>query len=230
MSVYVVTGGSGGLGSAVVRTLVAAGHRVVVPYRDRARFAALEAAVGTPGALLGETAEMDRVEDAERVLAAAARWGERVDGVAAMAGGYAASGALDVAPAREWEEMLRVNLATAYATCRAALPHLAATRGSLVLCSSRAVATGGSGIAYTVSKAAVEALTRELAAESRPRGVRVNAIAPGTIDTPGNRGAMPAADRSSWTPPEEIAAVVEFLLSPRSAPVTGAVVPVHARR
>jgi NAD(P)-dependent dehydrogenase (short-subunit alcohol dehydrogenase family) len=230
MSVYVVTGGSGGLGSAVVRALVAGGHRVVVPYRDRARFEALEAAVQTPGALLGETAEMDRHEDAERVLAAAVRWGGQLDGVAAIAGGYASSGALDAATTREWDEMLRVNLGTAYATSRAALPHLAAARGSLVLCSSRAVVTGGAGTAYTVSKAAVEALTRELALESAKRGVRVNAIAPGTIDTPGNRGAMPGADRSSWTPPEEIAEVVLFLLSPRSAPVTGAIVPVHARR
>ena len=229
MSVFVVTGGSGGLGSAVVRTLIAAGHQVVVPYRDRGRFTALENGVAAKDRLLGAIAEMDRLEDAERVMAEAVRWGARLDGVAALAGGYASSGALDVAPAQEWEEMLRVNLKTAYSTCRAALPHLSATRGSIVLCSSRAVTTGGAGTAYTVSKAAVEALTRELALESRGRGVRVNAIAPGTIDTPGNRSAMPKADRTSWTPPVEIAAVVAFLLGPESTPVTGAVVPVHAK-
>jgi NAD(P)-dependent dehydrogenase (short-subunit alcohol dehydrogenase family) len=126
--------------------------------------------------------------------------------------------------------MLRLNLQTAYATARAALPHLITSRGSLVLCSSQAVATGGGGTAYVTSKAAVEALTRELALENRTRGVRVNAIAPGIIDTPANRAAMPKADARQWTPPDQIAEVVAFLLSSASAPITGAIVPVHARR
>jgi NAD(P)-dependent dehydrogenase (short-subunit alcohol dehydrogenase family) len=80
--------------------------------------------------------------------------------------------------------------------------------------------------AYAVSKMGVLALTRALALENRGRGVRVNAISPATIDTAANREAMPRADRSAWTAPERIAAVVGFLLSPASAPVTGAVIPV----
>ena len=230
MAVYVVTGATGGLGTAVVRALLAGGHRVAVPFRESARFEALQKAVGQTDALHGEPAVVERVEDAERLMAAAVRWGGALDGVAALAGAYASSGTLEEAPVREWDEMLRQNLQTTYSTCRAALPHLRATRGSLVTCSSHAVATGGAGTAYIAAKAAVEALTRELAVENRARGVRVNAVAPGIIDTPANRAAMPDADTSRWTPPEQIAGVIAFLLSPASAPITGAVVPVHARR
>jgi NAD(P)-dependent dehydrogenase (short-subunit alcohol dehydrogenase family) len=230
MAVYVVTGGTGALGSAVVRLLLARGHDVTVPYRERARLDALKAALPQADRLYGEAAEMDRVDQAERLMAAVANRAGGVDGVAALAGGYASSGLLEVAPPHEWDEMLRVNLATTYATCRAAVPHLAASHGAIVTCSSRAVVTGGAGAAYTVSKAGVEALTRELALETRARGIRVNAIAPGTIDTAANRHAMANADMSAWTPAEEIAEVVTFLLSPESAPITGAVLPVHGRR
>jgi NAD(P)-dependent dehydrogenase (short-subunit alcohol dehydrogenase family) len=230
MAVYVVTGGTGALGTAVVRRLLARGHQVAVPFRDRARFdALLQAGVSAPERLLGEVASVDHIDGAARFMDAVAGWAGTIDGVAALAGGYASSGPLEQAPPDEWTWMLQVNLQTTYATCRAAMPHLLKTGGTIVTCSARAVLTGGAGLAYVTAKAAVEAFTRELALENRTRGVRSNAIAPGTIDTAANRQAMPKADTQEWTPPEAIAEVVAFLLSPASAPVTGAVVPVHAR-
>ena len=85
----------------------------------------------------------------------------------------------------------------------------------------------GAGVsAYAMSKAAVSTLTATLAEELRGEGILVNAIAPGIIDTPANRAAMPDADRRNWTSPEAVARTIAFLLSPRSAPVTGALVPV----
>lgn len=230
MAVYVVTGATGALGTEVVRGLITRGHRVAVPFRERSRFDALKGAIGAGDALHGEPAEIDQLADAERLMAAAVRWAGTLDGVAAMAGAYASSGTLEAAPPSEWDEMLRANVATTYAACRAALPHLLKSRGTIVTCSSHAVVTGGAGTAYLASKSAVEGLTREIAVENRTRGVRANAVAPGTIDTPANRAAMPKADTTSWTPPDQIAAVVAFLLSPESAPITGAVIPVHARR
>jgi NAD(P)-dependent dehydrogenase (short-subunit alcohol dehydrogenase family) len=82
--------------------------------------------------------------------------------------------------------------------------------------------------AYAVSKVAVHALVRILAVENRDFAVRFNAVLPGTIDTPANRRAMPGADPAKWTSPAAIARVVDFLLSPESAPTTGALVPVDA--
>ena len=81
-------------------------------------------------------------------------------------------------------------------------------------------------VGYAVAKSALHALVRVLALENRERGVRFNAVLPGTIDTPANRAAMPDADRSAWTAPEEIARTIAFLLSPESRPVTGALLPV----
>jgi NAD(P)-dependent dehydrogenase (short-subunit alcohol dehydrogenase family) len=82
--------------------------------------------------------------------------------------------------------------------------------------------------AYAVSKLALHALVRVLAQENRAHGVRVNAVLPGTIDTPANRGAMKSADTSGWTSADKIAQVVLFLLSSDSAATTGALVPVDA--
>jgi NAD(P)-dependent dehydrogenase (short-subunit alcohol dehydrogenase family) len=168
----------------------------------------------------------DPASAARFVDEAAERLG-RLDGVAALAGGYAGSATLDEAPAREWDDMMRTNLATTYGLCRAALPHLLERGGSVVTVASRLAETGGAGAAaYAVSKAAVMALTRVLALENRDRGVRFNCVMPAIIDTAANRTSMSGADTSRWTPPEAIARVIAFLLSADSVAVTGAFIPV----
>lgn len=226
MAGYVVTGGTGELGRAVVRHLLARGDRVAVPYRNTAAWDELESGMDSKS-LWGAMADVPDVAATRRFFADAVAWLGRVDGVAALAGAFLSSGRFENAPEEEWESMLRVNLGSVYATCRAALPHLAAAGGSVVTVISRSAEAGGSGIAaYAVSKMAVLALTRALALENRERGVRVNAISPTVIDTAANRRAMPDADRAGWTTPEQIAPVVGFLLSPASVPVTGAVIPV----
>lgn len=221
----VVSGATGGLGPAVVASLLRAGWRVAAPYRSAEAFARLCTSLGTPASLIGVAADLEDPASVERCVAdVTARLG-RLDGVAALAGGYAGSGPLERAPVDEWRRMQAVNLDTAWALCRATLPHLQ-RGGSIVLVSSRLVQAGGAGAAaYAVSKAGVEALARALAAENKARGVRVNCIQPGTIDTPANRAAMPGADRSGWTPPEQLADLIAFLLSPESAPLNGAVLP-----
>lgn len=223
----VVTGGTGALGKAVVRALLLQGHRVAVPYRGSAAWQSLKAELAPTGRLWGEAADMADLASARRFVDSAAREFGGLDGVAAIAGGYAGTGKLETAPDAEWEEMLRINLTSAHATCKAALPHLLRAGGSAVTVVSRSAESGGSGAAaYAVSKMGVLALTRALALENRERGVRFNAISPGTIDTEANRLAMPRADRSQWTSPDAIALVVAWLLSPASAPVTGGVFPV----
>jgi NAD(P)-dependent dehydrogenase (short-subunit alcohol dehydrogenase family) len=227
---YVVTGGTGALGQALVVRLLREGHRVAVPFHTAPPWSDLRAAAGMSEALWGEPADMSDPAAAGHFMAAAVAWLGRLDGVAALVGGYAGSGPLELAPASEWDEMLKTNLASAYATCRAALPHLvAAGGGAIVLVSSQLVRSGGAGAAaYTVAKAGVEALTRALALENRGRHVRVNAVAPAIIDTPENRKALPKADQARFTPPDEIAAVITSLLA-GALPVSGAVIPVDDR-
>lgn len=226
----VVTGGTGVLGRAVVLALLGAGTRVAVPYRGSRGWEELRAAAGRDARLLGKPCDLGDARATTAFLDGAARELGGLGGLAAIAGGYAGSGPFEAAPEAEWDEMLRMNLAaTAYA-CRAALPHLLKQGGAIVTVGSRVVEAGGAGsAAYAVAKAGVHALTRALALENRDRGVRVNAVVPGIIDTPANRAAMPKADASRWPSPEAIAAVVLFLLSSDSAPVTGALVPVPGR-
>jgi NAD(P)-dependent dehydrogenase (short-subunit alcohol dehydrogenase family) len=227
----IVSGGTGALGRVVVAPLLERGARVAVPFRSASAWDALRSAAGSGAALWGRAADLADPASAAGFVDEAAAWLGGVDGVAALAGAYAGRATLEAAPVREWEDMLRANLATAHGLCRAALPHLLSNGGgSVVTVGSRLAEAGGAGAAaYAVSKSAVVALTRVLALENRDRGVRFNCIMPAIIDTPGNRSAMPSADTSGWTPPLAIARVIVFLLSPESAAVSGAVVPVDAR-
>jgi NAD(P)-dependent dehydrogenase (short-subunit alcohol dehydrogenase family) len=223
----VVTGGTGALGRAVVSQLVARGARVAVPYRQPAEWDALRAGFGPAVVLFGRPADMAHPDEARRFVDEAAAAFGRLDGLAAIAGAFAGSGTLEAAPVEEWEGMLRANLQTTYATCRAALPHLLKQGGSVVTIGSMmAERSGAKAAGYAVANSAVHALTRVLALENEARGVRFNCVAPGTIDTPANRRAMPKADTTRWTPPEAIARVIVFLLSRESAPATGALLPV----
>ena len=226
---FVITGGAGALGRVVVRSLLERGARVAVPYRAAPEWESFRSSLADPRGLWGAPADVADPRSAEAFLDQAVAWLGHLDGVAALAGAYAGSGPLDQAPIDEWRSMIAANLDTAYGACRAALGHLLARGGSVVTVAARLASEGGAGAAaYAVSKAAVIALTRVLALENRDRHVRFNCIAPGIIDTPANRAAMPRADVSRWVSPEAIARIVVFLLSPDSSPITGALVPVDA--
>lgn len=221
----IVTGGTGGLGQAVVAAFLAAGDRVWVPWiaapeveRMRERFAA---ALGEGRLGLLEADVADEKGAAELVARAGAP-AVLVNGV----GGFAA-GSHHQTPLEVWDHMYRINVRTAAAMCRAALPGLLARgRGAIVNVAANAALDPPAGLgAYVASKGALVAFTRSLAREV-PQGVRVNAVLPTTIDTPANRAAMPDADFSTWTRPEQIAAVVAWLASDAASAVRGALVPV----
>jgi len=220
----IVTGGTGALGRAVVAALRVRGARVAVPYQSPSGEEELRAAGGD---VKGWRADMADPAAARAFVTEAVAWLGGLDGLALLAGGFAGGQPFESAPEDEWDLMMQANLATAQATCRAALPHLLKQGGAVVTVGSRSAESGGSGMAaYAVSKVAVSALTRVLALENRERGVRFNCVLPGTIDTPKNRKAMPKADTSKWTSPDALARVIVFLLSSESAATTGALVPV----
>jgi NAD(P)-dependent dehydrogenase (short-subunit alcohol dehydrogenase family) len=223
-----VTGGTGGLGTAVVRALLDDGWRVVVPVHDepaRERLAPHER-LELVGADLTDPAATRAV-----VARAAERDDAPLRAAVNLVGGYAAGGRVHETPLEDFEAQFALNLRPTYLVCAAALPHLVAAGGGAILCvSTRAAVRPFPGAAgYIAAKAAVLALVDALAVEYRADGVRANAILPSVIDTPANRAAQPDADHARWVRPEEIAEVVRFLCGDGSGVVSGAHVPVYGR-
>jgi NAD(P)-dependent dehydrogenase (short-subunit alcohol dehydrogenase family) len=104
---------------------------------------------------------------------------------------------------------------------------LAQGSGRIIHVASRNALAGAAGsAAYGATKAAVMRLTESLSAEVKERGINVNCVIPGTLDTPPNRESMPKADFSRWVKPESLAEVILFLASDQARDIHGAAVPV----
>jgi NAD(P)-dependent dehydrogenase (short-subunit alcohol dehydrogenase family) len=220
-----ITGGTGGLGSAVTTTLLDAGWRVVVPWRNPAELDRLPARDG----LVVVGADLTDPDSVGGCVAAAAGDPDSpLRAVVNLVGGFAAGGRVHETPVEEFEAQLRLNLRPTYLVSQAALPHLLAAGESALVCvSSQSVRRPFAGAAgYLTAKTAVLGLVDALHAEYAKDGVRVNAILPGTIDTPGNRASRPDADRTGWTAPAAIGEVILFLCSDAGAAVSGAHLPV----
>lgn len=227
--VAIVTGGTGALGQAISRRLLAAGAVACVPYAVAAEAEALRASLGEAdrGRLHAEPADVGDPAGFDRFVADVLARHRRVDILVCGVGGFAGGDLVSTTP-ETWSRMLALNLTTTYVACRAVVPAMIrAGAGRVVTIASRAVVPPAAGFAaYTVAKAGVIALTRALAEEVRGHGVRVNAVLPSTMDTPANRAAMPDADRSGWVPVESVAAVVAFLAGNGGRDVHGALVTV----
>jgi NAD(P)-dependent dehydrogenase (short-subunit alcohol dehydrogenase family) len=221
----IVTGGTGGLGQAVVAAFLELGDRVAVPWIAADEAQRLRDRFPTPlraDQLVLVEADIADAAGASALLSAAGDVTVVVNGAGGFAGGAHPETGLEV-----WDRLYRVNVRTTAAMCRAALPGLLARgRGAIVNIAAHAALDPPGGLgAYVASKAAVVAFTRSLARETPP-GIRVNAVLPTTIDTPANRAAMPDADFSRWTRPESIADAIVWLSSDAASAVSGALVPV----
>lgn len=223
-----VTGGTGGLGSAVTAVFAEAGWRVVVPWIVESELSRL-----TPhDAVVPLQADLFDPESAAKVAAEAASAGDAPLGaVVNLVGGFAMGGRVHETDVAEFEKQLRLNLRPTYLVSQAALPHLLdAGGGSIVCVSSRAAVQPFSGAAgYITGKAAVLALVDAMASEYRDDDIRVNAVLPSVIDTPANRASQPNADYSTWVTPAQIAEVIMFLCADGSGVISGAHVPVYGR-
>jgi len=224
----IVTGGTGGLGAAVVERLLADGWRVVVPWIVEAELERVGQREGLElvKADLFEPAEVDDV-----VSLAASSEDAPLRGLVNLVGGFAMGGRVHETPIEEFERQFRLNLRPTYLVSAAAVaPMLRAGGGSIVCVGTRAAVQPFSGAAgYISSKAAVVAFAAAVAAEYRNDGIRCNAILPSVIDTPANRASMPKADHERWVKPAEIAGVIAHLLSGDSSPISGAAIPVYGR-
>ena len=220
-----VTGGNGNLGQAVARYLFERGYEVhvtVIDTETRASFAYGLMAEG----LTIHTGDLTVEADVKRVFEEV---GTPLHALVATVGGFHGG------PFAEVDEAIidfqyRLNLKSAILTLRHAHAALAAGEGSAVLVANRPALSKGPGVAVTAAmKAALVSLVCSVSEEWKNEGITVNAVAPGVMDTPENRRAMPDADPSLWPTTQQVAAAIGFLLSSEGAIVTGTTLPVYGR-
>lgn len=227
--VVVVTGAADGIGQATAHAFAAAGDRLVLVDVSAEGAAATAAGVGTAVEVVvaDVTAEADT---ARAVVAAVSRFG-RLDVLVNVVGGSRPGKTVVDLTLDEWNTLLALNLTSTFLMCRAALPHLVETSGAIVNVSSGAGLRGmKANPGYVAAKAGVAALTRALAIDHGPAGVRVNAVAPGPIRTPlmrRNRTPEEIAGMGGLSltgrigEPEEIASVIVWLASDAASYLMG---------
>ena len=232
--VALVTGGNSGMGLAVAKRLVEEGAKVVISGRDQA---SLDRAVDELGAAAcGVRADVSRLDQIDRLVAEAGRFGGgRIDVLFANAG-TAFFGPVAKMTEAQWDDVMNVNLKGVYFTVQKVLP-LMQSGGSIVLNASVAAGKGNPmGSIYGASKAGVRSLARSLGHELVGRGIRVNVVSPGPIETPlfTRTGGMPKeaipAMKEQWAErnpmkrfgsADEVAGAVLYLASSDASYVTG---------
>jgi NAD(P)-dependent dehydrogenase (short-subunit alcohol dehydrogenase family) len=231
--VVVVTGGAKGIGAAIVRTLAAEVATAVIVDRDADAGKQLHAELRTSHMIV---ADLSSPADCQTAINSTVEKFGSIDALVNNAGVNDKIG-LEHGTPEQYVDSLKRNLLHYYNMAHFALPHLKKTRGSIVNIGSKTAVTGQGGTSgYASSKGAILALTREWAAELLGYGIRVNAVVPAEVMTPLYRqwldtfpdpeqklqsvlAKIPLENR--MTSPDEIAAMVVFLLSARAAHITG---------
>lgn len=241
MKTVLITGATGTIGRAISEALVAAGHRVIVSGRNQEKLAALSSRLGV-AAVAADVGDEGSVRD---LFAAVRRETDHLDAVVAAAGNYGGIGMVEDVGTQEWWDGVRVNLFGTMLTVKYAIPLMKERGGSIVTFSG-----GGEGAyphfsSYAAAKGGVVRFTETVAKELEPYHIRVNAIAPGAVNSgivqqllaagPSRAGddAIRRATEQLETggvPPERAAALVAFLVSDASRGITGRVLSaVHDR-
>lgn len=239
--VVLVTGAAGGIGAASARRFASGGWEVAVTDREAASLAEIADELEGLGRLAGAfPGDLRSISTCREIVTVAAEK-KGLDCLVSAAGVWTEGPAEETTEA-EWDWVLDVNLKALYFLAAAAIPHLVKTGGSIINMSSDAGIQGNAGAAvYSASKGGVTNLTRALALELAPRGVRVNAVCPGDVDTPMLRAQAadfggddpegyfanllseyPQKDGSRFIKPDEVAELIWYLAQPHAAPITGA--------
>jgi hypothetical protein len=233
--VAIVTGASSGIGRATARLFAREGAKVVVGARREAELAELVHEIKADGGeALALAGDVQSEQYARDLVAAAEKSFGRLDIAFNNAGTLGPVGASTEIAAAEWNQALAINLTSAFLGAKHQIPALLKQGGGSIVFTSTFVGHTASfpGVAaYAASKAGLIGLTQTLAAEYGPRGVRVNAVLPGAVDTPMYRTFNDTESKQQWLTnlhalkraarPEEVARSVLYLASDDAAFVTG---------
>ncbi len=228
-----VTGGSGNLGSAVVRGFAAAGAKVALVDMSLER---LEKVISDLGGDHDKyqpfVADLSQPESVQKLVDDAAAAFGQLDVLVHTVGGYAAGQPVHEAGIDVLEKMLALNVRPLYLTGGAVAKHMIdrGIVGKIVFVLARAGLKGAKNMgAYTASKGAAIRLMESMSAELKDAGINVNGVSPSIIDTPANRNDMPNADFSKWVTPAQLADTICYLASDAAAALHGVNLEVFGR-
>jgi NAD(P)-dependent dehydrogenase (short-subunit alcohol dehydrogenase family) len=223
--VALVTGANGGLGVSVTHALLDGGFTVIGLARnikasdfDHPHFTALPSS-------------LDSLDAAKKAVETVLAHFGGIDVLVHTVGGFAGGSTIADMDDATFQRMFDINLNSAFHILRAVLPPMRkAANGRIIALGSRAAEDPGPGVgAYSASKAALVSLIKTVARENKDAGIAANVILPETMDTPGNRKAMPGADPSQWVQPGSVAGLILWLAGDAGKEVTGAAIPVYGR-
>ncbi len=227
-----ITGGTGGLGTALARRLKARGARLAVTYLIPEEAEAFESELGLDeDRLLLRRVDATKPDQLVGFMAETQEAFGGFNGLCSLVGGWAGGRDIDETDDVRLDRMIDLNLRSAFYAMRAAIPHLKTQSwGRIVLVGSRAASDNPPGqAAFNMTKAAVASLAASAANELAEYNITANAVLPSVIDTPATRATLPYADYVAWPSPDDIAAVIEYLCLEESAVISGAGIPAFGK-
>jgi NAD(P)-dependent dehydrogenase (short-subunit alcohol dehydrogenase family) len=219
-----ISGAKGGLGSVITEsflrqgaTVIGASHKISKVDFPQANFTPLSV----------DLTDADKVHEA---IAQVAVDHGRLDVLIQVLGGFAGGDPITTTTDKTWEQMRKLNLDSAFYVFRAAIPHLRkSANGRIIAIGSLAARKPHVNLgAYVIFKTALTTLVQTVALENADAGLTANVVLPDTMDTPGNRAAMPHEDFSKWVQPQDVANLVLWLADDNARHVTGAAIPVES--
>jgi NAD(P)-dependent dehydrogenase (short-subunit alcohol dehydrogenase family) len=228
--VALITGATGNLGTATAHAFKDSQAKLALVSRSMDRLKAeFPDLTQDESVYLSDPTDLTKPADVEKTVSKVLSHYGQIDILLNLAGGYRGGKPVHRTPLDTYQFLQDINVRTLLIMCQNVIPHMLERGAGTIINIGASVALRSAGQmgAYAASKSAVVRLTESMAAELKSRGVRVNCVLPGTIDTPENRKMMPDADYSRWVSPVAIADVLLFLASDASRAINGSTIPVY---